>query len=130
VHSSRYLSVFLISSSVEFLTLCRKLAARYFSGASFTALAIQMHKSEYAEILAKVHDALREELVLLRFLRTGGTVGELMLRDFYSRLKEVGSGRGVCLCAGTFSEQGRAFVEARKIVLVEKEGLTNLFKKL
>jgi tetratricopeptide (TPR) repeat protein len=130
VHSSRYLSEFLIASSVEFLTLCRKLAAGYFSGATFTALAIQLNRSDYADILAKVHDSQREELVLFRFLRTGGTVGELMLRDFNARLKDVNAGRGVCLCAGIFSEQARAFVEARRIELVGKDGLTRLFKKL
>ena len=48
--------------------------------------------------------------MLFRFLRTGGSVGELMLRDFAARMKEVRAGRGVFLAAGDFSEQARAFV--------------------
>jgi len=57
-------------------------------------------------------------------------VGELMLRDFHARLKEVRAGRGVCLTAGSFSEQAAAFVEARMIDLVEKEGLVRLFRRI
>jgi restriction endonuclease Mrr len=53
-----------------------------------------------------------------------------MLRDFYVRLKEVRAGRGVCLTAGSFSEQAAAFVQARMIDLVEKEGLVKLFRRV
>ena len=53
-----------------------------------------------------------------------------MLRDFHARLKELRAGRGVCLAAGSFSKQAAAFVEARLIDLVEKEGLLKLFRHI
>lgn len=130
MHSSRHLQSYLLASSEEYLSLCRKVAVKYYAGGAAKLLSIELQRAEYADLLAQVRTAQWEELVLFRFLRTGGSVGELMLRDFYVRLKEVRAGRGVCLTAGVFSEQARAFVEVRMIDLVEKEGLLKLFRRI
>jgi tetratricopeptide (TPR) repeat protein len=130
VHSSRHLQDYLLASSADFLSLCRKVAVKYYPGGAAKLLSIGLQRAEYADLLAQVRTPQWEELVLFRFLRTGGSVGELMLRDFYARLKEVRAGRGVCLTAGGFSEQAAAFVEARMIDLVEKEGLVKLFRRI
>jgi tetratricopeptide (TPR) repeat protein len=130
VHSSGHLRSFLLASSAEFLGLCRKVAARYYPGGAVKLLAIELQRAEYADLQAHVRTAQWEEPVLFRFQRTGGSVGELMLRDFSERMKEVRAGRGVFLTAGDFSEQARAFVQARMIDLVEKEGLVKLFRRI
>jgi hypothetical protein len=130
VHSSRHLQDYLLASSADFLSLCRKVAVKYYPGGAAKLLSIGLQRAEYADLLAQVRTPQWEELVLFRFLRTDGSVGELMLRDFYARLKEVRAGRGVCLAAGGFSEQAAAFVEARMIDLVEKEGLVKLFRRI
>ena len=130
VHSSRHMQDYLLAPSAEFLSLCRKVAVRYYPGGAAKLLSIELQRAEYADLLAQVRTSQWEELVLFRFLRTGGSVGELMLRDFYARLKEVHAGRGVCLTAGSFSEQAATFVEARLIDLVEKEGLVKLFRRI
>ena len=130
VHSSRHLQSFLLAASPEFLALCRKLASRYYTAGTGKLLSIVLQRAGYADILAQVRTPQWEDLALFRFLRTSGSVGELMLRDFHARLKEVRAGRGVCVSAGSYSEQARAYVAARKIDLVEKDGLTKLFRRI
>jgi restriction endonuclease Mrr len=48
-------------------------------------------------------------------------VGELIVRDFHSHLKEVKAGKGLCLTVGTFSEEAKRYTEARLIDLIDKE---------
>jgi restriction endonuclease Mrr len=50
-------------------------------------------------------------------------VGELSVRDFHARVKEVKAGKGYCITAGTFSDEAKRFVEARLIDLIEKQVL-------
>jgi restriction endonuclease Mrr len=58
---------------------------------------------------------------MFRFIRTQGTIGELVVRDFHSHLKEVKAGKGYCLTTGSFTEEAKRFVEARLIDLIEKD---------
>jgi restriction endonuclease Mrr len=60
---------------------------------------------------------------MFRFIRTQGSVGELIVRDFGSHLKEVKAGKGICITVGNFSEEAKKYTEARLIDLIEKEKL-------
>ncbi len=130
INTNRYLQVFLMAPSSEFVTLCRKIAANYFPKTATKLLDIALQKNEYVDILAEVHTRQWEDLIDFRFIRTSGQIGELMLRDLYVRIKEVKAGRGICLTTGTFSDTARSFVEARLIDLVEKKELLKLFDRL
>jgi hypothetical protein len=50
-------------------------------------------------------------------------VGELSVRDFHARVKDLKAGKGYCITAGVFSEEAKRFVEARLIDLIEKQAL-------
>ena len=91
---------------------------------------VTVQKSEYADILAEISTKKYEDLVLFRFVRTTGSIGELLLRELYTRSKEMKAGRGFCLTAGDFTDGARQFVEARLIDLVEKEDLLKRLNKL
>jgi hypothetical protein len=71
-----------------------------------------------------------EEQVLFRIVRSQGAIGELLLRDLYVHAKELHAPRAVCVTAGVFTEQARAFVEARMIDLVDKDDLFKMLQKL
>jgi len=60
---------------------------------------------------------------MFRFIRSQGAIGELVVRDFHSHLKEVKAGKGVCVTVGSFSEEAKRYTEARLIDLIEKERL-------
>jgi tetratricopeptide (TPR) repeat protein len=130
LNTNRNLQTFLLAASSEFIALCRKLSVRYFSNAATKLLNISLQRSEYVDILAQVRASQSEDLTLFRFVRSTGAVGELLLRDFYARIKEVRATRGVCVSAGNYTEQARQFVEARMIDLVDGESLPKLLKRL
>ncbi len=124
------LQTYLIAPDADFVALCRRIVQGYFRNAHTKITDIQVRKGEYADILAEVETAAWADIVLFRFVRTTGQVGEFVLRDLYARIKDVKSGRGLCICAGNFSETATAFVEARFIDLIAKEQLMNLLKKM
>lgn len=127
---NRHLQVFLIAPTSEFIGLCRRIVTNYFARSNVKITDISSNRNEYVDILAEVSTAKWEDTVLFRFVRSNSAVGELVLRDLYSRTKEVHAGRGLCICAGNFSEGATAFVEARLIDLIDKEELDKLLKRV
>ncbi len=71
-----------------------------------------------------------EDLVLFRFVRTTGQIGELILRELHSKIKESKAGKGYCLTTGTFTDEAKKFVEARLIDLLEKDRLVTILNKV
>jgi len=130
LNTNQNLKIYLIAPTSDFVSLCRKIVTSYFSDAKVKISDVSIQKSEYADILADITTAKWEDLILFRFVRTTGTVGELIVRDLYTRTKEVKAGRGLCVAAGIFSEGARQFVEARLIDLVDKELLTHHLSSL
>lgn len=127
---NRNLQVFLMSPTSEFVGLCRRIVTNYYPRSKTKITDIAAGRSEFTDILAEINTAKWEDTVLFRFVRSGSAVGELVLRDLYSRTKETHAGRGLCICAGTFSEGAIAFVEARLIDLIDKEALNKLLKRV
>jgi tetratricopeptide (TPR) repeat protein len=130
VHTNRFMQTFLMGASSEFVTLCRRIATRYYANANTKLINISLRKGEYADILAHVRTPQWEDQVLFRFIRSQGAVGELLLRDLYVHAKEVRAPRAVCVIGGTFTEQARGFVEARMIDVVEQDKLFKMLKAL
>ena len=127
---NRNLQVFMMAPTSEFIGLCRRLVANYFPRSRAKVTDISTSREEYTDLVAEISTARWEDTVLFRFVRSNGVIGELVLRDLYSRLKEVHAGRGLCISAGTFSDGAKAFVEARLIDLIDKEQLDPLFKRI
>ena len=130
LNSNQNLQTYLIAPTSEFVSLCRRMATNFFQRSRTKITDISVQKSEYADVLTDVETAKWEDTVLFRFVRTTGVVGELLIRDFQSRIKDVRAGRGFCICAGKFSEEAMRFVEARLIDLIDKEELAKLLKKI
>ena len=71
-----------------------------------------------------------EDKELFRFFRSSGSVGELYVRDFHSKMRDIKCDRGFCVTAGSFSEDAAKYVEGRPIDLIEKNKLVQVLKKL
>jgi tetratricopeptide (TPR) repeat protein len=128
--TNKDLQVFLLAPPSEFLTLCRRIATNYFEAGKTKLINITLNKSEYADILAEVHTRRWEDMIMFRFVRTNGVVGELVVRDFYTICKENRAGRGFCITPGEFTEGAKQFVEARLIDLIDKDEIFKLFKRI
>jgi tetratricopeptide (TPR) repeat protein len=127
--SNKNLQTYLIAPASEFVALCRRLATAFFDHARVKITDVSVEKNEYADILTEVETAKWVDTILFRFIRTNGQVGELLLRDFHSRIKDVKAGRGFCVTAGEFTEGAQQFVEARLIDLVGKDQLMKMLEK-
>lgn len=128
--ANKYLHTYLLASSSEFVNLCRRLARVSIEEGTVKITDVALRGNEYADVLVEISARKFEEIVLFRFLRSTGDVGDLLLRDLNARLKDIRASRGVCFTAGKFGDIARAFVEARLIDLGEKEQLLKLFDKL
>jgi hypothetical protein len=124
MNANRNLQIYLMASSADFVALCRKIVMTYFPKAKVKITNIQVNKNEWADIQAEVDTPKWSDLIMFRFIRTQGSIGELIVRDFHSHLKEVKAGKGVCITVGIFSEEAKRYTEARLIDLIEKDKLT------
>jgi tetratricopeptide (TPR) repeat protein len=124
LNANKNLQIYLMAPSADFVALCRKIVMSYFSKAKIKITNIAVNKSEWADILTEVDTPKWSDVIMFRFIRSQGSVGELILRDFHSHLKEVKAGKGICITVGTYTEEARRYTEARLIDLIEKDKLT------
>ena len=130
LNSNRNLQLFLLGTASEFVTLCRKIALMFFPKAKVKITDISVQGNDWADVLAEVETTKWSDLILFRFIRSQGTVGEIAVRDFHARIKDVKAGKGYCITAGVFSEEARRFVEARLIDLIEKQTLMGVLNSI
>jgi tetratricopeptide (TPR) repeat protein len=124
LNANKNLQIYLMAPSADFVALCRKIVMSYFSRAKIKITNIAVNKSDWADILAEVDTTKWSDVIMFRFIRSQGSVGELILRDFHSHLKEVKAGKGICITVGSYTEEARRYTEARLIDLIDKEKLT------
>ncbi|MCL2833203.1 MAG: tetratricopeptide repeat protein [Treponema sp.] len=123
LNANKNLQIYLMGSSGDFVALCRKIVIGYYPRAKVKIANISINKNEWADILAEVDTAKWSDLIMFRFIRVQGTVGELVIRDFHSHLKDAKAGKGICISVGTFNEEAKRYTEARLIDLIEKDRL-------
>ncbi|MDR0998624.1 MAG: tetratricopeptide repeat protein [Treponema sp.] len=123
MNANRNLQIYLMAPSADFVALCRKIVMTYFPKAKVKITNIQVNKNDWADIQAEVDTPKWSDLRMFRFIRTPGSIGELIVRDFHTHLKEVKASKGICITVGSFSEEAKRYTEARLIDLIEKEKL-------
>jgi len=130
LNANKNLHIYLVAPSGDFVALCRKIVMGYFPKAKVKITSISVHKNEWADILVEVDTPRWSDVIMFRFIRTQGAVGELTVRDFHSHLKEVQAGKGICVTVGSFTEEARRYTEARLIDLIEKERLSAILNSV
>ena len=130
LNANRNLQTFLMAPSADFVALCRRIVMTYFPKSKVKVLNISVQKNEWADIFSEIDTTKWSDMVMFRFIRTQGSVGELVVRDFHSHLKEVKAGKGICITVGNFTEEAKRYTEARLIDLIEKERLTAMLNSV
>lgn len=130
LNSSKNFQTYLLASTQEFISLCRKLAQVSFPEARVKVTDVKIDKSDYIDLLAEVSAANWEETILFRFIRTEGQVGELFIRDLYSHSKEILADRSLCFSAGSYTGEAVKFVDLRLIDLLDKSILLKMLKSI
>ncbi len=129
LNQNKNLQAYLMSGQSEFVGLCRKIVSRFYPRASVKILDIAVLAS-HTDIVASVDAARFSDTVIFRFFRSQSNVGELLLRDFHGRLKETKGGSGVCMSAGSFTEEALRYAEGRPIDLYDKNKLSSVLNSL
>ncbi len=129
LNQNKNLQTYLMSGQSEFVGLCRKIVARFYPKAKVKILDISVLTS-YTDIVAEVDTPRFSDTVIFRFFRSQGTVGELLLRELHARLKEVKGGTGICMSAGTFTEEALRYAEGRPLDLYDKTKLSGVLNSL
>jgi tetratricopeptide (TPR) repeat protein len=130
LNANRNLQIYLMAPSADFIALCRRIVMGYYPKAKVKITNIEVNKNEWADILAEVDTSKWSDVIMFRFIRTQGAIGELIVRDFHSHLKEVKAGKGVCITVGLFNEEAKRYTEARLIDLIEKDRLTAMLNSV
>jgi tetratricopeptide (TPR) repeat protein len=124
LNTNKNLQIFLMAPSNDFVALCRKIVIGYFQKAKTKITSITVNANEWADILAEVDTPKWSKINMFRFVRSQGSVGELIIRDFHSHLKEAKADTGICVSVGAFTEEAKRYTEARLIDLIDKEKLS------
>jgi len=130
LNANRNLQTFLMGSSADFVALCRRIVMTYYPKAKVKITNISVNKNEWADILSEIDTPKWSDIVMFRFIRTQGSIGELIVRDFGGHLKEVKAGKGICVTVGNYTEEAKRYTEARLIDLIEKDQLQVILNKL
>jgi tetratricopeptide (TPR) repeat protein len=130
LNANRNLQIYLMAPSADFVALCRKVVMGFYNKAKTKITNIEVNKNEWADILADVDAPKWSDTVMFRFIRTPGAIGELVLRDFHSHLKEAKAGKGICITVGNFTDEAKRFTEARLIDLIEKDRLSAILNNV
>ena len=130
LNTNKNLQTFLMAPSGDFVALCRKIVISHFPKAKVKITNIAVSKNDWADILAEVDTPRWSDLIMFRFIRSQGSVGELIVRDFHSHLKDVKAGKGICVTVGAFTDEARRYTEARLIDLIDKEKLSAILNTL
>jgi len=130
LNANRNLQVYLMAPSADFIAVCRRIVTTYYQKAKVKITNISVTKNDWADILAEIDTQKWSDLIMFRFIRVQGSIGELIVRDFHAHLKEVKAGKGVCMTAGNFTEEAKRYTEARLIDLIEKDRLQAILNHL
>jgi len=123
------LKTYLMSPQSDFIALCRKIVSVFYARATVKIISIDA-KPDITEIQTEIETAKWEDSVVFRFYRNTGSTGELYIRDFHGRIRDLKAGRGICITAGTYSEEAKKYIEGRPIDLVDKNQLLKIFAKV
>ena len=128
--SNKNLQVYLNAPATDFVSLCRNITNIVIKNTKVNIVDVSFTNADYVDIVAEVKAQKWEDLILYRYVRTDGLVGQIMVRDLYEKLKEHHAGRGFCFSAGGFTESAEQWVEARLIDLISKDKLIQYLNKV
>lgn len=129
LNQNKNLQVYLMSSSSDFVALCRRIVMSYYQKATVKIVDISVNP-DCVEILVHIDFVRSEEIHIFRFYRSSGIISDLYVRDLNAKVSESKADKGICFTAGMFSEEARRYAEGRPIDLIEKSNLVKILKKI
>lgn len=122
------LKAYMMSSRGEFLELCKKIALNFARNVVITRTDFEQDAS--VEILVQAVYKDVGTTIFFKFFRGTSNVGQLVVREFYEKMKEVKAKHGVCITTSEYSSDALAFSEGRVLELLGKKELVRLLSRV
>ena len=129
LNQNKNLQTYLLSGTSDFVAMCRKIITVYHKDAFVKIEDVQI-TSECVEIVCTVENPKWEARQIFRFYRSTNVIGDVYIREFHSKIRDMKCDAGFCVTMGSYSESCHKFCEGRPIDLIEKEQLVKLLKKV
>ncbi|MGP1437450.1 MAG: tetratricopeptide repeat protein [Treponema sp.] len=130
MNKNKNLQTYLMSGQSEFVGLCRRIVGRFYGNMGKVKILDIQVVTEYSDIIVEVNTPKFSDTVLFRFFRSQGSIGELLLREFHSKIRDTKGGRGICMTPGTFTDDAIRYSEGRPIELFDKAKLSAMLNKI
>ncbi len=126
---NKNLQIYLLAGTSDFVVLCRKFISTYYKDA-FVKIEDVSVASETVEIICLIEGNRWESKEMFRFYRTSTVIGDIYVRDFHSKMRDLKCDSGLCVTMGTFSESAHKYTEGRPVDLIEKDELCSVLNKI
>lgn len=129
LNQNKNLQTYLLSGTSDFVAMCRKIIA-VFHKEDFVKIEDVQISSECVEIICSVENPKWEARQIFRFYRNQNVIGDIYIRDFHSKIRDMKCDSGYCVTMGSYSDSCQKFCEGRPIDLIGKDELVKLLKKI
>lgn len=126
---NKNLQIYMLAGTSDFVVLCRKFISSYYKD-TFVKIEDVSVASENVEIICSVEGKRWESKEMFRFYRNSTVIGDIYVRDFHSKMRDLKCDSGLCVTMGSFSESAHKYTEGRPIDLLEKDELCSILNKI
>jgi hypothetical protein len=117
----------MICSYKEFAELCERVAKNF--AKNVIVIRADPQRDQSLEIYTQASYKELSGPILFKFFRGTGNVGQLAIREFYEKLREMKAKFGICFATTEYSEEAHAFALGRVLELHGRRELARLLSK-
>lgn len=129
LNKNKNLQTYLMSGTSDFVALCRKFISTFYDN-SFVKVEDVSVDSGHVEIICSIENQKWDTKEIFRFYRSQTVIGDMPVREFHSKMRDLRCDAGFCVTMGSFSESAHKHAEGRPIDLIEKDQLSKILKKI
>ena len=120
---------FLRLPSDTFTTVCMQIIRAYFPGGE-AKCSLTSRNRNYSDFDVEFSSEHNTSIRLVRIVRSESITGYSLVRDLYDQIGGSGYSQAVCISAGDFSSTARHLSVGRALVLIGRQGLSQLLSKI
>jgi tetratricopeptide (TPR) repeat protein len=125
---SNVLKSYMTAPQSDFQKLCRHIAVKFADNVVIMRLGSLRDSS--VEVFAQAVYRNRNVTILFKFFRGSAKVGQLVIREFYEKMKETKASLGVCITSAEFTDEATSFGEGRAMELYSGDKFNRLLKRV
>jgi tetratricopeptide (TPR) repeat protein len=125
--TSSLLQTYMICPYKEYIEHCERVAKNF--AKNVIVIRSEPQRDQSLEIYTQASYKEMSGPVLFKFFRGTGNVGQLAVREFYEKFREMKAKFGICFTTAEYSEEAYAFASGRVLELHGRRELARLLLK-